>query len=183
MARLARRPIENPRYNFQRNLRQFILEKKQQQYSIILGGDFNESLTQSRSGMRSLAIQCQLTDVWSYKYPGVEFNTHHPGSKRIDYVLVTPNLIPGVKSVGCFPFKYRGKSDHRGLYIDFDTQVLFGNATHKLAPAPNRGFKLTDPFAVTTYLTCVGQHSRSNNLFTLSDTLATLDAPDHELAE
>jgi hypothetical protein len=27
MARLARRPIENPRYNFQHDLRQFILEK------------------------------------------------------------------------------------------------------------------------------------------------------------
>jgi hypothetical protein len=133
--------------------------------------------------MRSLAIPCQLTDVWSHKYPGVEFNTHHPGRKRINYVLVSPDLIPGVKSVGYFPFKYRGKSDHRSIYIDFDTQVLFGNATHKLATAIQQGFKSTDPFAVTTYLTSAGKHARSNNLFTLSATLATLDSPDHALAE
>jgi exonuclease III len=183
MAHLAHRPIENTRYNFQRDLRKFIFEKQHQQYSIILGGDFNDSLTQSRSGMRSLAIQCQLTDVWSHKYPGVEFNMRHPGSKRIAYVLVTPVLIHGVESVGYFPSKYRGKRDHWGIYIDFDTQVLFGNATHKLATTMQRGFKSTNPFAVTNYLTSAGQHSRSNKLFTLFATLATLDALDHVLAE
>jgi exonuclease III len=106
MARLAHHQNIHPRVNFQRDLRTFLQQKIQQKYSIILGGDFNEALDQPRSAMCSLAMQCELSDVWSNKYPDTEFNTRHPGSKRIDYVLVTPNILKCVQSVGYFSFKH-----------------------------------------------------------------------------
>jgi hypothetical protein len=44
MARLEKRPNIQPRQNFQHDLRKFIQQKKRASYSIIVGGDFNESM-------------------------------------------------------------------------------------------------------------------------------------------
>jgi exonuclease III len=183
MARLEHRPNFQPRRNFQHDLRKFILCKIQLKYSIVLGGDFNESLDQPRSAMRELSAACGLTDVWAHRNPGEEFNTRHPGKKRIDYVLVSPDVVPCVSAVGYFPFKYRGNSDHRSIYVDFDTTKLFGNETTRLANLVQRGLSAKDPFATAVYLRATGKHATANNLFALSDRLCKLTTPDHALAE
>jgi hypothetical protein len=133
--------------------------------------------------MRELAVACGLVDIWARRNPGIEFNTRHPGSKRIDYVLVTPDIVPSVTAVGYFPFKYRGQSDHRSIYVDFDTALLFGNETSKLANLQQRGLVSTDPFSCTQYIRAAGKHAHANNLFELSLQLSNLTEPDHALAE
>jgi hypothetical protein len=183
MARLEHRPNIRPRRNVQHDLRKFILSKIKLQYSIVLGGDFNESLDQPRSAMRELAAACGLTDIWAHRNPGDEFNTRHPGTKIIHYVLVSPEVVPCVTAVGYFPFTYRGNSDHRSIYVDFDTTQLFGNETTRLANLVQRGLSSKDPFACTTYIRATGKHAKANNLFALSDRLSKLSAPDHGLAK
>jgi hypothetical protein len=125
MARLEKRPNVQPRSNFQHDLRKFIRQKKRDSYSIILGGNFNESMDQPRSAMRELAVTCGLVDIWARHNPSIQFNTRHPGSKHIDYVLVTPDIVLSVTAFIYFPFKYRGQSNHRSIYVDFDTATLF----------------------------------------------------------
>jgi hypothetical protein len=95
---------------------------------------------------------CGLTDVWAHWDPGEEFNTRHPGQKRIDYVLVSPDVVPCGTAAGYFPFKYHGNSDHRNIYVDFDTTKLFGNETTRLANLVHRGLCSKDPFACTPYM-------------------------------
>jgi hypothetical protein len=183
MARLETRPNVQPRHNFQYDLCNYIRQKKQESYSIILGGDFNESMDQPRSAMRELAVTCGLVDIWARRNPDIEFNTRHPRSKRIDYVLVTPDIHPSVTAVGYFPFKYRGNSHHRSIYVDFDTATLFENKTSRLANLQKRGLVSTDPFSCTTYIRAARKHANENNLFALSIQLGYLPKPDHAFAE
>jgi hypothetical protein len=75
MARLEKRPNVQPGHNFQYDLRNYIRQKKRESYSIILGGDFNESMDQPRSAMRELAVTWGLVDIWARRNPDIEFNT------------------------------------------------------------------------------------------------------------
>ena len=46
-------------------------------------------------------------------------------------------------------------SDHRGMFVDLDMELLFGNLDNVLATMQYRDFKARDPKAVTDYLTAV----------------------------
>ncbi len=130
----------NPRKNFHSDLKRFIKECQQRNEDIYLAGDFNETLEHSTSRMRSMCAECNLVDIWTQLHPNhPDFATYIRGSTRIDYCLVSISLVSAIRSIGYEPFQFRSKTDHRGLYVDFHTDLLFGNKTHRLANTPTRG--------------------------------------------
>jgi hypothetical protein len=60
------------------------------------------------------------------------------GSKRIDFTLISRQLSPTVKELGYEPFHYTTSSDHHGMFIDFNTDKLFGNKTNTMHSAQAR---------------------------------------------
>jgi hypothetical protein len=54
-------------------------------------------------------------------------------------------------------------SNHRGMFMDMDTEMLFGNLDNDLASMQYRDFKATDPKAVTEYLQGIGTYLKDNN--------------------
>jgi hypothetical protein len=50
--------------------------------------------------------------------------THTRGSKRIDYIFTSQNLLPYVKKMGYLSFYEANDSDHRGLFIDLNQNIV-----------------------------------------------------------
>jgi exonuclease III len=52
------------------------------------------------------------------------FPTHINGSKRIDYILCTPNVLQHVEKVGYITFHNALDSDHRAAFCDLHDTIL-----------------------------------------------------------
>jgi endonuclease/exonuclease/phosphatase family metal-dependent hydrolase len=104
---------------------------------IILVGDFNENLDINTSETAKLCEEHELVDTFAARHPDTEeCSTYIRGTKRIDYYLVSRDIIPAVTAVGYKPYHYRTTSDHQGLFLDLDVGPLYGNATTTLAAQP-----------------------------------------------
>jgi hypothetical protein len=140
---LARRHHTHPRKAFQ----QF----QRQNHDIILGGDFNETLDATNSGLLKIATGCNLMDPWLLRHPGHgPFKTQATGSKRIDSVLMSHRLLDSARSIGYGPFGFITNSNHRPLFLDFHMRRLFGDAVDMMASPQFRGVKSNDRQSVTT---------------------------------
>jgi exonuclease III len=132
---------QSPRQAFIYDLERFITQLQLANEEIILVGDFNESMAESSSGIEQLATNCGLVDLFSIRLGAQNLPaTYQRGTRRIDFALVSPSLVSHVKAAGYDPFGYRIPSDHRGMYIDFETEALFQHAINPLAPAEKRDF-------------------------------------------
>ena len=172
-----------PRKFFHRDLNEFVRLCKTRNESIILVGDFNEPMTE-RSSTARIASNHGLVDILFQKNSHLpEPKTYVRGSTRIDYALLTPDLTEAVKRCGYEPFQKRIKSDHRGLFIDFDTTKLFGNETQKLGSPAARDFTAKNPANNSKYIECKFAHLLEQNFFHHLARLQTLTDGDHDLAE
>jgi hypothetical protein len=171
LLRRKKRTDTNPRKNFHSDLKRFIQACQHRNEDIYLAGDFNEALEHTNSKMHSLCAECNLVGVWTHLHPKhPDFATCIRGSTRIDYCLVSLPLVSAIRSIGYEPFHFRSKTDHRGLYVDFTTDLLFGNETHPLANTPSRGINSKDIQSCETFIKASYSHGSENNVFkNLSD--------------
>jgi hypothetical protein len=122
-------------------------------HDIVIGGDFNETAEDPNSGILRLATQADLTEPWRLLHPShPDFNTQESGSRRIDTLLVSRGISSSVKRIGYAPYKYVTNSDHRAMFVDFDTTLLFGDATTKPSSHQFRGVKTNDRKNVTKFV-------------------------------
>jgi hypothetical protein len=184
MLREEGHPNINPRKHFCKDLILFIKKLRADGESVILCGDFNEVLD-----MRSPLIQLctdpalQMVDILSTLHPTTStLPTCDRGSTRIDFVLMSPDLVSSVRSCGFLPFRLFINSDHRFLFLDLSTSSLFGDPS-KLASVPSRDIRAKDPKAVTTYLEAKHFHLEHNNFYERLDLLMQSKDPQPELAE
>ena len=118
----------HPRQAFIHNLTLFINRLRAQRHNIILGGDFNEALTDKKSLIFKLATSTNLVDPFGIRHPQYHsdtFGTHVNGNQQIDLVLITPPLLNSSYQIGNAPFEYTTTSDHCPLFMDFESHLLF----------------------------------------------------------
>ena len=106
----------NPRRAFIQDLTSVIQQHQATGNSIILVGDFNETIgteNDSDTGMNQLVTNCNLADLFNVRLGTAEQpTTYQRGHKRLDYALISPSLLPSVQAAGYDPFGYRIQSDH-----------------------------------------------------------------------
>ena len=174
----------SPRQAFITDLRQFIQATQQAGDNIILCGDFNETMSESHSGMATLAEACGLVDIFNIRLGTSDSPpTYQRGKRRLDYILMSPSLISAVRAAGYDPFGYRIVSDHRGYYVDLDVNILCGITPTKLAPVDHRDFQSTNPHQLRTYLKIKHQYLRNHQWYERLQHLMEKQAPDDEIAE
>jgi hypothetical protein len=94
----------------------------------------------------TLIASCGLRDPLALQHNSHPFPASHIwGSKRIDFILVTSNLVPAVTSSGSFPFHSLFHSDHWAYFMDFDSSILFSDPAYDIAPPGYRRLQLADP--------------------------------------
>jgi hypothetical protein len=103
---------------------------------ILLGIDANADILNDKKGLIKLCAECDLVDMFTSIHDEDEcFPTHIKGSKRIDYILCSPNLLRFVNKVGYIQFHQAFDSDHRAVFCDLDPTILQGEQEdniHKL---------------------------------------------------
>lgn len=174
----------HPRQAFISNPQAFILQIQEAEEDVLLVGDFNEEINAPSSGMEQLASTCGLADVFAVRLGSSHIPaTYQRGTKRLDYALATPSLRSHIRAAGYDPFGYRIPSDHRGMYIDFDTEAVFRHTITPLTSAVRRGFSSKSPGVVNQYVTAKMQYLNDHRFFSRLRHLLAQDAPNDDLAE
>lgn len=131
-----------------------------------MGGDFNETVEDARSGILRLMTDTNLCDPWYLRNPdSPTFHTQETGSKRIDSLFLSEGLVSCVTKLGYSPFHRFLHSDHRALYIEFDTHKLLGQQSDNLAALPHRSVNSSDRQSVTKYVEAMYEHLSANAIF------------------
>ena len=172
--RLEHKADGRPRKNFQTELISLLKTWQNNGESIILVGDLNEPLVPDTSNMAKVVQDLDLVDIFRHRHPHLpEPATYIRERHRIDYALLSQDLCTSITACGYEPFHYRTTSNHRQLFLDFDTAKLFGNETERLAAMAFRDIRSKDAKSNTIYLTAKYQHLDNQNFFTLCDRLST----------
>jgi hypothetical protein len=104
---------------FIKYLQELVVKARKEDKDTILTGDFNEIVGDDYNGMEKVVLSGNLTDVHSNQHGTVDITTYTRGSKRLDYVFVTPRLVDHILRSGYELFHARIVSDHRGYFVDF----------------------------------------------------------------
>ena len=175
---------KDPRQAFIHDLRNFIKQIQNDGEQIILAGDFNEEITSHESGMNTLATSCGLVDVFSIRLgSATQPPTYQRGTKRLDYLLMSPSLLPMILAAGYDPFGYRLPSDHRGMYVDLSTDAIFEQELPEMSAASKREFRTSSPGVIQTYVSAKMKYLDDHQFFTRLAVLESSVTCNHELAE
>jgi hypothetical protein len=108
--------------------------------AFIISGDLNEVLGDNPSEFGSITTEFDLSDVYRHRHGMDKPATYQRGHRRLDYILCSADLLPSVTSCRILPFKVLSSSDHRSVFVDFDTMLLFGSLPSELASSKTPQF-------------------------------------------
>jgi hypothetical protein len=96
----------------------------------LLSLDANSTVGNDKDGVDRLIEECNLVDVYTTIHQDyTQFPTQQRGSKKIDYMLSSRNLIPYITKCGYVCFNEAFDSDHRALFCDISHNILSDNFT------------------------------------------------------
>jgi hypothetical protein len=144
----------DPRQQFFTDLTATVHAFIHKRHELVIMMDSNDDLSES-SPTDSLLTECGLFSVHEqadYAADSPAPATYARGSKKIDHILVTAALLPAVTASGIEPLHAGILSDHRALYVDFDTKLLLRGTLTTIPPSAARLLKSTDPHSVEVYI-------------------------------
>jgi hypothetical protein len=110
--------------------------------SYILMWDANESIEDTTGAITKLMRETTITDVFSHiANKKCDIPTYTRGSKRIDFIFTSQNLLPYIKKTGYLAFYEANDSDHRGGFIDLEDSIIDKKVELKRPPRRNIGSK------------------------------------------
>lgn len=93
------------------------LEKSPDNY-IVLMMDANEDINDKERGISKLLEETTLVDSFTeYARTDCDIATYARGTKRIDYIFTSANVMPFIERVGYTAFYSLNTSDHRVLFM------------------------------------------------------------------
>ena len=168
-----------PRKQFIQDLSKLVDSLTKQNHDIILMGDFNEVIGEQPDEMASVIKKGHLTDAYCHKHGlANESSTYARGSRRVDYILVSPRLIDFIRHTGAEPFNFRLFSDHRGLFVDFSMPGFFDRAPNILAKLRSRDLIYNCPRHIRLYLSKTAEYFLQHNIPSRVKTLLQGDRDD-----
>jgi hypothetical protein len=117
-----------------------MLQWRSDGFEIILSGDLNEILGTDPNEFAYITTEFDRTDVYRHCHGSDKPAMYQRGHKRLDYMLCTSELLPAVTACGIMPFKILSPSDNHTIFVDFDTNLLFGSLPSKLASPKAKAF-------------------------------------------
>ena len=173
----------NLRDKFMSDLTVLIMARKLIGHDIILMMDANEASGQG-SGVDHLMTKCGLVDIHTLT---VDLSpppaTYQRGSKKIDFILITPSITSAVRAVSVLPLHDGYLSDHRALVADFDAAVLFADHTSPVLPPTGRRLTSTNPSALHPYIEHLKKHVEIHGLVDRVTELQTQSESGHWTTE
>jgi hypothetical protein len=139
----------------------------------ILMIDANENISNPETNsILEIINKCGLVNAYhEFHDDTTEFPTHINGSRTIDYMLVTRNILPYITKIGYIKFHECFDSDHRGIYCDISSK-LFENGKSENRSTRKRlvGTNSTN-YEGTQYIQQIYRHLVNNNIITKAEDL------------
>jgi hypothetical protein len=112
------------------------------------------TLSRTHDGkLSTLVASCSLKDPLALQHSTRPFPTsHNHGTKRIDYILISPGLLPAVLRSGSLSYYSLMHTDHRAYYLDLDSLVMFADPAYDIAPVSGQNLRLQVPRIVNKYI-------------------------------
>jgi hypothetical protein len=86
-----------------------------------------------------------------------------------------------VQAIGYEPFHHTAATDHRGIFLDLETEHAFGGRTNNLESANQRTLQTKRHSAKVAYIRAAASHGKANNLFDRLIQLNTSEDRDDDL--
>jgi hypothetical protein len=129
---LKEKAHDNPklRKKFMNDMKEYIISIKKHD-CILLSIDANEPISDPNSEIQ-MGKDCNLIDLYARIHDDhTKFPTHINGSKHIDFLLCSENLLPYVRRTGITKFHKALDSDHRGMFCDIDGNLFNNNKSRE----------------------------------------------------
>jgi hypothetical protein len=144
-------------------------------HEFIISGDLNELPGDQPDEFGSITTEFELADVYRYRHGMEEPATFNCGHRRLDYILCSIPLLPTVSACGILPFNILSLSDHRTVFVDFDTKLLFGSLPSELASCNDPQFKSRDYESIENYVWAMHTYCHNNQIYQMAEN-AQVDA-------
>eukprot|EP00957_Ditylum_brightwellii_P076727 5831878-Ditylum_brightwellii.AAC.1 len=125
----------DPRKQCITDLSTFMEELQDKDHELVLSLHANEDTIEA-SSFKQFIEEEDLINMYKHLHSNLHPATYIQGQKMLDYVFITPGLIPALVAAGYLPFHMGIFLDHRTLFVDFDPEVLFlGDLFSSIEPA------------------------------------------------
>ena len=114
--------------------------------------DSNESFVNAKGGIAKLCKACQLYDPLTYRHDlPTNISTYTRGTKQIDYILVSLNILKALIQYGMTAFNELTTTDHRGFYLDLSYNKVLKQKVIEYPSPFNRKLQSNNPTTVKFY--------------------------------
>jgi hypothetical protein len=160
----------NLRSQFCIDMVNFVRELHSTNHTVILMGDFNDDLNLEDGQVNKMLRDCKLCNVIKcVQSDDVPLPaTYHRGTKCLDMIAITDSpLVPKtcIVRAGFLPFYHHFCPDHRMVYCDIDTDLLFGKVFPDLTRWSNRPFTTNNIKKCNRFKTKLRKLYEKANLF------------------
>jgi hypothetical protein len=155
----------DPKKIFINDLAELVRKTRKEDKDIILTGDFNELVGDYPKGMATVLAAGDLTDAHSHQHGIVEITTYTRGTKRLDYVFVTPRLVDHILRSGYESFHARIASDHRGYFVDFALAGFLDRQLPSILSASSRAIRGNHPSNITKYVKYLDEYLEERDIY------------------
>ena len=143
---------ESPLEHCIKELIRFITKATLAGEEVILSMDANEPMHGPRNSVQKLLSATGMVDAIA-KFHGDEApKTYLRGKNRIDYMFVTPGIIPYLCRSGNLGIQDCIPSDHVGFWLEFDGTELFRGATENLGTIQQKPFTMRNTEQLKTFI-------------------------------
>ena len=140
----------DPRKQILNSLALYIKEDIGKKRQVIIMGDFNEDIFYPH--LNSFFSDISLYNITEqYIDKSISARSYFRGSKLIDGMWYTKNVLVSIRSFGIAPFNFVVPSDHHAIFCDIDFHQLLDNYSQAIQSAPYRRLISTAPKRVGAY--------------------------------
>ena len=147
--------LKNPRKVLISDLKKLIEEENKKGNASILMGDVNDDLSNKEGEMRMFLedLDMELSYLTRHGEESKLPATHDRGQNCID-MIAHSRTIPreAIKRAGFAPFYTNFFTDHRGIYIDIDTEIIFTRTRPNTTKSTYKRFTTTNTRKCEKYL-------------------------------
>ena len=125
-----KKKLLNPRKELLKDLKKFLRQEHELGNKNIIMGDVNDNVGDTNSEIRTFLKDVDMEPTYLVRHgDGATLPaTHDRGSTCIDLIATSIGLPEGtIKRIGFAPFYTNIYTDHRGIYVDLDSNKLFNS--------------------------------------------------------
>jgi hypothetical protein len=147
--------------------------------------DANEAMGKDKRGVSTITSKCNLINIHTAKHHEAAITaTYARGTQKIDYILISPELLPLIRRSGLLPFYHGIHMDQRGQYIDIDEKALLYGKIAELYSQPTRILTSKFPKTVLKYKTELWKQLQAHNILARSEAIQNKrDGSEEEISQ